>query len=76
LKNVNLIAARKSKGFTQESLAKELNYTKQAVSNWENGYSIPRTADALKVATILEKDVNFLFFDHKVQESHTGENLA
>lgn len=76
LKNNNLITARKAKGLTQEDLAKKLNYTKQAVSNWENGYSTPRTADAFKIATILEKDINFLFFGIEVQVSHTDENSA
>ncbi len=43
---------------------------KQAVSNWENGYSTPPLHKALLVAEILEEDVSILF-GNKIQESHT-----
>lgn len=36
-----LIKLRKEKGLTQEDLAKRLNISRQAVSKWENGNSLP-----------------------------------
>lgn len=66
-KNEALINARKAKGFTQEGLAEVLGYSKAAVSNWENGYSLPSLTDAFKVAAILEKDIKDLFFGPIVQ---------
>lgn len=75
LKNINLINSRKSKGLTQEQLAHIVGCKgRQAVSNWENGYSTPPLAIALKVAEVLEKDVAFLF-GYKVQETHTKKEV-
>ncbi|MGG1291411.1 helix-turn-helix transcriptional regulator [Bacillus smithii] len=73
MKNTRLINARIKKGLSQEKLALKLGYKgKQAVSNWENGYSNPPLQKALKAAEILEEDVSFLF-GNKVQETHTKE---
>ena len=71
MKNVNLIYARKVKGLTQEQLGKRIDYNKSTVSNWENGYSLPRIKDAFRLAEILEKDISFLFFNQYVQDPHT-----
>lgn len=65
VKNLALIAARKSKGLTQEQLAEMLGCKKSSVSNWENGYSNPGLYLAIKTAYILEKDVVELFFNTK-----------
>lgn len=74
-RNTRLINARKEKGYTQGKLAELMKYQKSTISNWETGYSIPRLQDAFKVAELLEKDVNYLFFEEKEQESHTSDNL-
>lgn len=37
----NLIRARKEKGISQQMLAEQLNVTRQAVSKWETGESLP-----------------------------------
>ncbi|WP_338754234.1 helix-turn-helix transcriptional regulator [Bacillus sp. FJAT-52991] len=74
MKNSNLINARLKKGLTQEELAKMLGYTKAAVSNWENGVSIPRTKDAIAISRILEESVDYLFYAQNEQESHTKIN--
>lgn len=39
--NENLLRARKEKGISQETLAAQLNVTRQAVSKWETGESLP-----------------------------------
>lgn len=56
----NIKAIRKNKGYTQEELAAKLNVTRQTVSKWEKGYSVP-DADVLeKMAEILEVDIEDL----------------
>lgn len=70
MKNSNLIQARKAMGLTQEQLARKMNYRKSAVSNWENGYSVPSVNDAMKLAIILNTNIPFLF-NHYVQIYHT-----
>jgi len=39
--NENIKTIRKNKGFTQEELATRLNVTRQTISKWEKGYSVP-----------------------------------
>ena len=37
----NLKSIRKSRKITQEALASKLNVTRQTISKWENGQSVP-----------------------------------
>lgn len=37
----NLKSIRKSKGITQEELAARLNVSRQTISKWEKGLSVP-----------------------------------
>lgn len=71
LKNRNLINARKSRGWTQKKLAEKLGCQKSTISNWENGYSVPKLPDAFKLSNLLGWDINDLFLDEQVQDSHT-----
>ncbi len=48
-----IIAARKAKGLTQEGLAKALNVSRAAVSNWETGRRIPDAEMLLKLSRLL-----------------------
>jgi putative transcriptional regulator len=76
MKNLKLIRSRKEKKLTQQELADLLGYKgRQAVANWENGYSEPPLTIAMKISILLEKDVDFLF-SIQVQESHTNSNSA
>lgn len=45
--------ARKQKGMTQEQLADELNYTKQAISKWEQGKGMPNNDTLVKLEGML-----------------------
>lgn len=45
--------ARKQKGMTQEQLAVELNYTKQAISKWEQGKGMPNNDTLVKLEGML-----------------------
>lgn len=73
MKNDRLISARKEMDFTQEQLANLMKCKKATISNWENGYSTPRLPDAFQLSHFLKKDINYLFFKEKVQETHTSE---
>ncbi|MCR4929008.1 MAG: helix-turn-helix domain-containing protein, partial [Lachnospiraceae bacterium] len=37
----NIKTLRKQKGFSQETLAQQLNVVRQTVSKWEKGISVP-----------------------------------
>lgn len=71
MKNFRLIEARKSKNMNQEQLAIKLGFKgKQSVANWENGHSTPKLSTAIKIAKILDKNVEYLF-GNQVQVSYT-----
>ncbi|MBC6308162.1 helix-turn-helix transcriptional regulator [Listeria sp. FSL L7-1582] len=70
MKNCNLINARKEKGYTQQDLAILLGVGTSTVSNWETGYSQPNLDTGIRVSSLLDKDVTFLFGSN-VQVSQT-----
>ncbi len=56
----NIKTIRKNKGYSQEELAERIHVTRQTVSKWENGQSVP-DADLLKsMAEVLDVSVSEL----------------
>lgn len=51
---------RKEKGYTQQSLAKSLNVTKNSVSNWENGVSTPPLETLVLMSNIFVLSLDML----------------
>ena len=47
-------SARKAKGMTQEALAEVLHISRQGISHWESGRTMPDAATLLKLSDILE----------------------
>ena len=45
---------RLARGRSQEQVAKELGVTRQAVTKWENGASLPSSANLLRLSALLE----------------------
>ncbi len=54
----NLKLFRQDKNWTQQQLADKLFVTRQAVSNWENGKTEPDADMLIKLAGVLEVDIN------------------
>ena len=61
--NQNIKNLRKQKGYTQETLAQELNIVRQTVSKWEKGYSVPDAVMLEKLAELFEVSVGELLGD-------------
>ena len=55
-----LLQLRKSKGMSQESLAEQLNTSRQAVSKWENGQGYPETEKLLLISNIFNVSIDYL----------------
>ncbi len=55
-----IIALRKEKGMSQGDLATALDISRQAVSKWENDLSMPDSLKLIKLADILDSDVEYL----------------
>ena len=51
---------RKACGLSQYELASALEVSRQAVSKWENGQSSPDAANLIRLAEILDTDIEYL----------------
>ena len=56
----NLVFYRKLAGFTQNELAKKLNYSDKAVSKWEHGETLPDIVVLKKLSTLYGVSVDAL----------------
>ena len=55
-----IIQLRSDCGITQAQLASAMDVSRQAVSKWENGQSVPDAAKMIKLADILNTDIEYL----------------
>ena len=56
---------RKSKGFTQESFANELNVSRQAVAKWESGLAYPDITNLIRISDLTHVTVDYLVRDQQ-----------
>jgi transcriptional regulator with XRE-family HTH domain len=63
----NIRNQRTKKDMTQQSLADQLYVTRQCVSRWEQGQTLPDIKSIEKIATILECSINDLIDDNSVK---------
>lgn len=59
----NLINLRKKAGLSQDKLAEQLHITRQAVSKWESGASVPDADTLMRLCSILGVSPNQLLLD-------------
>lgn len=50
----NLLKLRKQKGLSQEELANKIDVTRQTISKWENGTTIPDLEKLVKLSEVFE----------------------
>ena len=55
-----IIELRKQQKISQGQLAKALSISRQAVSKWENNQSSPDTLNLIKLADLLDTEVEYL----------------
>ena len=67
-----LILLRKGKGLTQLELAEAVNVSRQAVSKWESGGSIPSTESLLCLSQLYGVSVDYLLNEREERESADG----
>jgi transcriptional regulator with XRE-family HTH domain len=56
--NENIRQVRRNASLTQEQLASKLGVTRQTISKWENGTSVPDADVVSKMASILDVHLN------------------
>ncbi len=74
--NENIKSLRKQKGYSQETLALELNVVRQTVSKWEKGYSVPDAVMLEKLAEVLEVSVSDLLYEGEEKNFEPKPDLA
>ena len=55
-----IAALRTRRGLSQEQLAERLYVTRQAVSRWENGETVPNTETLKRLSAVLDVSINTL----------------
>ena len=68
--NEKLYKMRKEKNLSQETLAENLNTTRQAVSKWENGQGFPETERLLMISNFFNVSIDYLLRDTKEEDSN------
>ena len=63
---------RKGKGFSQDELASQLTVSRQAISKWELGESIPDTENIIQLSNIFGVSTDYLLKDD--YENGNGNN--
>ena len=58
--NENIKTIRKSKGLSQEELAEKVFVTRQAVSRWETGETVPNTETLKLLSRVYDVSINTL----------------
>lgn len=58
-----IIALRKTNGWSQEQLAQELGISRQSVSKWESGMSIPDLDKVIKLSALFGVSTDYLLKD-------------
>lgn len=55
-----LVALRRSRKLSQDEVAEQLNVTRQAISRWESGKSVPSTENLIAIAGLFQVPLQFL----------------
>ncbi|MBQ8352016.1 MAG: helix-turn-helix transcriptional regulator [Clostridia bacterium] len=71
-----IIMLRKRNGWSQEELAEKLNVSRQSVSKWESGLSVPDLNKVIAMSTLFGVSTDYLLKDEleEVSASETGES--
>ena len=72
----NLMYYRKKKGLSQEKIAEYLEVSRQAVTKWETNASKPNSDNLIKLAQLLEVDVDTLLGNESGEKSSTQGEVS
>ena len=72
----NIRTVRTRKGYSQETLAQQLNVVRQTVSKWEKGLSVPDAEMLARLAELLEVPVSDLLGSEPPEEEKRLSDIA
>jgi len=67
-----IIELRKKNGWSQEQLAEQMDISRQSVSKWESGMSIPDLDKIIKMSNLFGVSTDYLLKD-EIEEMQPGE---
>lgn len=72
-----ILYLRTRNGMSQEVLADKLSVSRQAVSKWESGVTLPETDKLIVISDMFKVSLDFLLKDdsREQKKSHSTENL-
>ncbi len=65
-----LLSLRTQSGYSQEALAEKLNVSRQAISKWEIGATLPETEKVIAISDFFEVSLDYLLKDHVRSDSN------
>lgn len=65
---------RKNSGLSQEQLAEQLNVSRQAISKWESGQSIPESDKLIVISKYFDVSLDYLMKDDAGQTDSIAKN--
>ena len=65
-----LLELRTQSGYSQEALAEKLNVSRQAISKWEIGTTLPETEKVIAISDFFEVSLDYLLKDHIRSDSN------
>lgn len=71
----NLKKIRTDRGWTQQQMADVLFVTRQTVSNWENGKSMPDLDMLASISEKLDTDINYLLYGPPEENSNMKKDI-
>ena len=74
--NEKLKELRKSKEFTQEELAEELNVSRQAITKWESGEGVPDIENLKQISILFNITIDELIKEDKKVDITSFNNDA
>lgn len=63
---------RKAKGISQEQLALHLNVSRQAISKWELGSSLPEVENIIEISRFFDTSIDYLLKDDLQDKEEAG----
>ena len=71
-----LYMLRKKSGLSQEQLAEQLNVSRQAISKWESGQSVPESDKLLSISSYFNVSLDYLMKDDEISENITASEQS
>ena len=69
-----IVELRKQKGLSQEELAEQLGVSRQAVSRWELGQTLPDIPNLLQLCELFEVSADYLVRDEEQATAKSDQN--